>query len=183
MKAPSDGIVAFRRVEEGEVVRTETVITQVVDTSRMKIKLSLAERDIHLLQRDKKFLFTVDAIPDERFTSQWSFLSPIADAATRSFPTELLVDEPDPRMADGMTVRVELPLINQKRSIKVPSAWLSEEDGHMGLFVVEDGKASFRKVKLGSYYEQRVEILWGLSDNDLVITNPAGLKSGDPVKY
>lgn len=183
VKAPSDGIVAFRRVEEGEVVRTETVITQVVDTSRMKIKLSLAERDIHLLQRDKKFLFTVDAIPDERFTSQWSFLSPIADAATRSFPAELLVDEPDPRMADGMTVRVELPLINQKRSIKVPSAWLSEEDGHMGLFVVEDGKASFRKVKLGSYYEQRVEILWGLSDNDLVITNPAGLKSGDPVKY
>jgi multidrug efflux pump subunit AcrA (membrane-fusion protein) len=183
VKAPSDGIVAFRQVEEGEVVRTETIITQVVDTSKMKIKLSLAERDIHLLQRDKKFPFTVDAIPEEQFTCKLSFLSPIADTATRSFPAELLVDGPDPRMADGMTVRVELPLINQKRSIKVPSAWLSEEDGHMGLYVVEDGKASFRKVKLGSYYEQRVEILSGLSDNDLVITNPAGLKSGDSVKY
>lgn len=183
VKAPSDGIAAFRQVEEGEVVKTETVITQVVDTSKMKIKLSLAERDIHLLQRDKKFPFTVDAIPDEQFSCKLSFLSPIADTATRSFPAELLVDGSDPRMADGMTVRVEFSLINQKRSIKVPSAWLSEEDGHMGLYVVEDGKASFRRIKLGSYYEQRVEILSGLSDNDLVITNPAGLKSGDPVKY
>jgi HlyD family secretion protein len=96
---------------------------------------------------------------------------------------ELSVDKPDTRMADGMTVRVKFAISDPKMSIKVPSAWLSEENGHMGLFVVKEGKAVFKKVVLGSYYEQKVEILSGLNDHELVITNPAGLKSGDEVKY
>jgi HlyD family secretion protein len=183
LHGPCDGVIAFRQVEKGEVVAPGTVITQVVDDRKMKVKLSVAEKDIPLLKRDEQFTFTIDAYPREQFTSRLSFLSPTADPATRSFPLELLVDEPDPRMADGMTVRVEFPFASQKKSIKVPSAWLWEEEGHMGLFVVENGKASFRKVTLGSYYEEKVEILSGLKDNEMVITNPAGLKSGDEVQY
>jgi hypothetical protein len=41
----------------------------------------------------------------------------------------------------------------------------------------------FKKVTLGSYYEGLVEILSGISDDELVITNPAGLKTGDAVTY
>ena len=93
-----------------------------------------------------------------------------------------MVDKADPRMADGMTVRVKFPIVGGKKSIKVPSAWLSEEEGKMGLYVVKDGKALFKKVTLGAYYDNRVEILTGLGDKDLVITNPAGLKSGDSVE-
>ncbi|MGD9038141.1 MAG: efflux RND transporter periplasmic adaptor subunit [Desulfobacteraceae bacterium] len=183
LKAPSDGIIAFRQVEEGEVVGPGTVITQVVDNRKMKIKLSLAEKDLPLLDRDARFPFTIDAYPGEGFACRLNFVSPTADPATRSFPIELLVDTPDSRMADGMTVRVEFPIASQEKSIKIPSAWLSEENGQIGLFVVEDGKALFRGVTLGSYYEGRVEILSGLNDDELLITNPAGLKSGDTVRY
>ncbi|NNG06455.1 MAG: efflux RND transporter periplasmic adaptor subunit [Desulfobacteraceae bacterium] len=183
LHAPSEGIIAFRQVEEGEVVAPGTVITQVVDNRKMKIKLSLAERDLPLLDRDERFPFTIDAYPGAEFTCRLNFLSPTADPATRSFPVELLVDATDPRMADGMTVRVEFPMASQKKSIKIPSAWLSEEDGQIGLFVVADEKALFKKVTLGSYYEGRVEILSGISDDELVITNPAGLKAGEAVTY
>ncbi len=183
LKAPSAGIIAFRQVEEGEVVGPGTVITQVVDNRKMKIKLSLAERDLPLLDRDERFPFTIDAYPGEGFACRLNFVSPTADPATRSFPIELLVDTPDSRMADGMTVRVKFPIASQEKSIKIPSAWLSEENGQIGLFVVEDGKALFRGVTLGSYYEGTVEIRSGLSDNELLITNPAGLKSGESVQY
>jgi multidrug efflux pump subunit AcrA (membrane-fusion protein) len=183
LNAPCDGIIAFRQVEEGEVVGPGTVITQVVDNRKMKIKLSLAERDLPLLDRDERFPFTIDAYPGEGFACRLNFVSPTADPATRSFPIELLVDTPDSRMADGMTVRVEFPIASQEKSIKIPSAWLSEENGLIGLFVVEDGKALFRGVTLGSYYEGTVEILSGLNDDELLITNPAGLKSGDRVTY
>jgi RND family efflux transporter MFP subunit len=183
LHSPSAGVIAFRRVEEGEVVGTGTPITQVVDNSSMRIRLSLAERDIPLLERHRTFPFTVDAVPGEAYTSRLNFLSPTADPVTRSFPLELLVDKPDPRMADGMTVRVEFPLVSREKSTRVPTVWLSEEDGHIGLFVIEEEKAVFRNVTLGSYYEHKVEILSGLRDHDLVITNPAGLKSGDPVTY
>ncbi len=183
LHSPTGGIVAFRKVEEGEVVGPGTIITQIVDNSRMKIKLSLAEKDIPILATDKRFPFTIDAIPDEEFSARLVFLSPTADPVTRAFPVELLANESDPRMADGMTVRVKFSLGNQKKSIKVPTAWLREEGSHLGLFVAEKGKAVFRKATLGAYYEQKVEILSGVSEGDRVITNPSGLKGGEAVSF
>ena len=58
---------------------------------------------------------------------------------------------------------------------------LSEEKGRIGLYVVKGDKALFRTFSIGSYYDQRVEILSGLEEGELVITNPAGLRSGDSV--
>jgi len=112
-----------------------------------------------------------------------TFVSPTADPVTRSFPLELSVKEIDRRMADGMTVRVIFPLVDQRRSLKVHSSWLTEKNDQMGLFRVKEGKAEFTKVELGSYYEQKVEILSGLEEGDLVITTPAGLKDGDLVSH
>jgi multidrug efflux pump subunit AcrA (membrane-fusion protein) len=93
------------------------------------------------------------------------------------------VQEPDPRMADGMTVRVELPLVNEPKTIKIPSAWLTEVNGQIGLFVVKGDKAFFKAVTLGAYYDQRVEIINGLEGEELVITNPSGIKAGELVRY
>lgn len=180
--APCEGIVAFRDVEVGEVIAPGSPITQVIDLDRLKIKVSLGEKDIYVLRDNRRFPFIIDAIPGEEFHCRLIFLSPAADTATRSFPVELLVEETDPRMADGMTVRIRFPVADKQRSIKVPAAWLSEENGKIGLYMVEDGKALFKEVVLGNYYDQRVEILSGIPDKALVITNPAGLKTGDPVK-
>jgi HlyD family secretion protein len=185
LHAPCDGIIAYREVEEGEVIVVPPgkTITTVVDLSHLRIRISLNEKDIYILEKHKRFAFTLDAIPRETFWCRLFFVSPAADPATRSFPLEFTVEIPDERMADGMTVRIKLPLEEDKKTIKVPSAWLSEENGKIGLFVARDGKALFRNVTLGSYYDQRVEVLSGLSEQDLVIISPAGLRSGDVIKY
>lgn len=183
LRAPCDGLAAFRDVEEGEVVPPGTIITQVVNVDRLKIRLSVSEKDIHLLERSRNFTFTTDAIAGKKFSCHLAFLSPTADPGTRSFPAELQVDDADPAMTDGMTVRIRFPLVDQRKIVKIPSAWLSEERGNIGVYVAREGKAFFKKVSLGAYYDQRVEILSGLDDQELIIINPAGLKNGEPVSY
>ncbi|MCG6880484.1 MAG: efflux RND transporter periplasmic adaptor subunit [Deltaproteobacteria bacterium] len=181
IRTPITGTIAYRDVEVGEVIPAGTPITSVIGLDRLKIKLSLNERDLHILSNKKNFDFTVDAIPDETFRAQVFFVSPTAEKDTRFFPMEMVVENPDPRMADGMTARVKLPIISKKKSIKIPSNWLAEQNGKVGLFVVDNGKALFKPVRLGSYYDNRVEILSGLEDREQVVTNPAGLRNGDPV--
>ncbi len=183
LHAPINGIIAFRDMEDREVIPQGTTLTQIVNLDKLKIKLLVGEKDLHILNKNKQFSFTIDAIPEENFTCRVIFISPTADSATRSFPVEMVVAKPDKRMADGMTAKIKLPLVNENKSIKVPSAWLSEENGKIGLYVIDKDKASFSEVKLGAYYDQRVEILLGLSDKQLVITNPSGLTSGETVKY
>jgi RND family efflux transporter MFP subunit len=181
--APCDGVISLRDVEEGEVIPPGTIITQVVDLDQLKIKMSMSEKDIKILEKHQRFPFSIDAIPGETFYCSLFFISPTADPQMRSFPLELMLENKDTRMADGMTARVKFPIAEEKKTIKIPTAWLSEENGKIGLFVINDGKAVFRNVSLGSYYDQRVEILSGVTDQELVITNPAGVKSGDPVDY
>ena len=183
LTAPFSGIAAFRDVESGELAPPGMRITRIVDLSRMKIKLSINEKDIAIINKHPQLDFSVDALPGKTYRCRLEFLAPTAEPATRSFPAELLVADPDPRMADGMTVRVQFPLADDKQAIKIPSAWLTEQNGKIGLYVAENGKALFRAVTLGAYYDQRVEILEGLDGTEQVITNPAGIKNGDPVTF
>lgn len=182
VKAPCDGVIAFREVEEGEVIPPGTSITEIVEVGQMKIKIAISEKDLHTLDPQKQFPFTVDAIPREEFSCRVFFLSPTADISKRAFPVELVVDRPDPRMADGMTVRVKFPLTASQQAIKIPSAWLAEQEGKMGVYVLKEGKALFKPTPLGAYYDNRVEVLDGLGEEDLIIINPAGLKDGQAVK-
>jgi HlyD family secretion protein len=183
LTAPFSGLAAFRDAEAGEVIPAGMIITRIVDLSRMKIKLSINEKDLAVLKKYPQLDFSVDALAGETYRCRLAFLAPAAAPATRSFPAELLVADPDPRMADGMTVRVQFPLADDKQLIKIPSAWLTEQNGKIGLYVAENGKAFFRAVTLGAYYDQRVEILEGLDGKEQVITNPAGIKSGDSVTF
>ena len=181
IRTPISGTIAYRDVEAGEVIPAGTPITSVIGLDRLKIKISLNERDIHILSTQKDFEFTVDAIPHETFSARVFFLSPTAESGTRFFPMELVVENPDSRMADGMTARIKFPIVGQKKSIKIPASWLAEQNGRVGLFVIQNGKALFKPVRLGSYYDNRVEILSGLGKKEKVVTNPAGLRDGDPV--
>ncbi len=182
IRTPINGTIAYRDVEVGEVIPAGTSITSVIGLDRLKIKISLNERDLHILSNKKDFDFSVDAIPHETFSARVFFLSPTAESGTRFFPMELVVENPDPRMADGMTARIKFPIRGKRKSIKIPASWLAEQNGQVGLFVVNNGKALFKPVRLGSYYDNRVEILSGLGNREHVVTNPAGLRSGDPVE-
>jgi len=181
--APHEGVAAFRKVEEGELIAPGTPVTQVVDLDPMRVRIAVSENHIRYLEKGKTLAFKLDAIPNETFVGVLSFLCPAADSLTRSYAMELTIQSPDPRMADGMTARVEIPITDGKRSVKIPSAWLAEENGNMGVLVAEGGKAVFHQVKLGAYYDQRVEILSGLREGELIITTPSGLKGGDPISY
>ncbi len=178
IRAPIVGTIANRDVEVGEVIPAGTHITSIIGLDRLKLKFSLNERDLQILSGKKNFDFTVDAIPDKTFSARVTFVSPTAERGTRFFPVEMEVENPDPRMADGMTARTKFPIISKRKSIKIPASWLAEQNGQVGLYVVDQGKALFKPVHLGSYYDNRVEILSGLGKKEQVITNPAGLKDG-----
>ncbi|MGD8385980.1 MAG: efflux RND transporter periplasmic adaptor subunit [Desulfobacteraceae bacterium] len=182
IRAPSSGIASFRRVEVGEVVPPGTVITRITDTSRMKVRMSVAERDLPLLEKGGVYRLSVDALPGETFPCKLVFVSPTADPETRAFPVELRVEEHDPRMADGMTARVVFPLRSTRKRIRIPSTWLAEDNGHIGVFVLQNRQARFVPVELGNYYERRVEILTGLEPGDRVIATPSGLRDGQAVQ-
>jgi HlyD family secretion protein len=67
-----------------------------------------------------------------------------------------------------------------------PIKKLDEKGKVEGVFVVQDGIATFRRVTVGITGEKDFEVVGGLSDGDVIVTGPfkalRTLKSGDRVK-
>ncbi len=181
LHAPCSGIIAYRGVEEGEVIGPGFVITQVVDDSEFEVVAHINEEDLPYLKKDAVYAFLVDAIPGKQFRCRLKFIAPAGDPKGRSFRVEFQVLDTHPRMADGMSARLLLPSRHGGKGISVPVTWLVEQNGRLGLFVVKDGRVEFVPAELGNYFEREVEIVKGISMGDLVITNPSGLRPGQAV--
>lgn len=80
-------------------------------------------------------------------------------------------------LADGYRVDARVVVSELADVLKIPAGALFRQAGEWSVFVVEDGKARVRPVKIGEQNDLEAEIRDGLKENDRVIVYP-----GDKVK-
>ncbi|PIX19487.1 MAG: hypothetical protein COZ70_08650 [Deltaproteobacteria bacterium CG_4_8_14_3_um_filter_51_11] len=184
IRSPIEGVVSHKAVEEGEVIIVPpgAAVAQIVDSSSFKVEIAVSEMDVVNVRENSLLQFTVDPLPGKTFNAEVTFVSPAAEPLTRNYVIELLVKHPDKAMSDGMTARVRIPRAEAGAVTVHPSA-LTEKDGSVGIYVVENDKAVFRRVDVGGYKGDRIIISKGLVEGEFLITNPAIVKEGTKVTY
>ncbi len=184
IRSPIEGVVSHKAVEEGEVIIVPpgATVAQIVDSSSFKVGVAVSEMDVVNVRENSLLQFTVDPLPGRTFSAEVTFISPAAEPLTRNYSIELLVINPDKAMSDGMTARVRIPRA-ETGAIMVHPSVLAEKDGAVGLYVVERGKAVYRRVGMGGYNGDKVIISQGLVEGELLIINPASVKDGIKVAY
>jgi multidrug efflux pump subunit AcrA (membrane-fusion protein) len=96
----------------------------------------------------------------------------------KNFRVRLDVPTDSPLMI-GMTVEANIVVARRDDALLVPAASL--EAGHV--WTVQDGRARARKVETGIVGANRVEILSGIAEGDIVIVSPPkGLSEGKRVR-
>jgi multidrug efflux system membrane fusion protein len=76
------------------------------------------------------------------------FIAQTADAATRTFRIDLSVPNPAYSLRDEVTAEITIPLGTQAAHTLPQSALTLNDDGKIGVMLVEDGKATFRSVEI-----------------------------------
>jgi len=102
-----------------------------------------------------------------------------ADPQRRTFEVDVRIDQPDDRMAAGMTGELAFVVASKDHAAVAPRQAL------MGgkVYTVRDGKLATVDATIGLTSIERVEILSGLDVGDRVVISPvAGLKPGQPVR-
>lgn len=92
--------------------------------------------------------------------------------------------EPTPPLELPALERPTAPVTRPARgNIEVPRSALVELGGVPGVFVVEDGRARFRMVRLGAVTRDRAEVLSGLEGGEmLVLGDLADVRDGSPLR-
>ncbi len=108
IEAPISGVALSREVEPGEVVSPGAPITEIYRVDRLKAVAGVPENDIAAFRVGGEATIEVDAFPGRTFEGRIHLVGPAARGPSRTFPTEIAIDNPHGELRPGMIARVAL---------------------------------------------------------------------------
>jgi RND family efflux transporter MFP subunit len=170
---PISGIVTARNVNIGSMVMgapQATVIANVVDISRLKVKVSVAEKDVIRLKVGEPVEVTTDVFPNAAFQGSVFSISSKGDEG-HTYPVEVVLRNSKNQLKAGMFGRVVFTPKSSGNLIVVPRECIIGSVENASLYVVENDKAKLRPVVAGKEAGTNIEILSGLQEGEQVVMN------------
>ncbi|WP_207427411.1 efflux RND transporter periplasmic adaptor subunit [Pedobacter sp. SYSU D00535] len=171
VKAPISGIVNKRFVEQGSYVNVGAQLFEIVDVSKLKLKVTANETQVVNLKIGDRVMIKSNVFPNSSFSGRVSFIAPKADASL-NFPVEVEVSNGSAgQLKAGMYGTAVFDFPQQSAALTVPRTAFVGSVNSNKVYVLEGNKAKERKVTAGRIFGERVEILDGLTEGETVITS------------
>jgi membrane fusion protein (multidrug efflux system) len=182
IRAPFSGRVGLRRVSIGTLISPGDVITTLDDTSVIKLDFSVPENFLSSLREGLSVRATAPAYPGRWFAGKVASIDSRVDMNTRSVTVRALLSNEDGALRPGMFLNVSLAN-DEREALVVPEQALTPEAERQFVFVVDDGKAVRREVRIGGRRPGAVEVLAGLTAGEQVIVEGTQkVRDGSPVR-
>ena len=168
--SPIDGIVTARNYDNGDMYSAGTPLLTVQNIVPVKLMIHVSEGFYTQVKEGMPVTIRLDVYKDEKFTGKVSLVYPTIDAATRTFPVEIQLDNKDMRVRPGMFARVNINFGTERRVVLPDLAVVKQTgSGDRYVYVYNDGKVDFVKVELGRRTDSRYEVLSGVPDGARVV--------------
>ena len=183
VRSPIDGSVVRRLVSVGEYVRPGTPLFDLVDDDPLKLRGDVPERFADEIADGQAVQIKVDAYPDDVFDGTLVRISPAANPENRSITVEAEVPNPERKLKSGFFASANIVTRSDAEALVVPETAVVTFAGVTKLFVIRDGTAYERQVRVGTRDDMGlVEVLEGLHPDEMVATSGlAKLENGRAV--
>lgn len=168
IRAPFDGVLDRRPVEVGDFLDINREVATVVELDPLRVVGAVAERAVARLHRGLRG--TVRTADGQEREGVVRYVSASADPATRTFAVEVEIPNPEPRLHDGLTAQIRLPLETRPAHRVSPALLTLADDGAIGVKRVDsENRVHFQPVEL---LGQAADGVWigGLPPEVTVIT-------------
>jgi membrane fusion protein (multidrug efflux system) len=190
INSPIDGRIGRTAVTRGNVVGPDSgVLTTIVSSDPMYVTFPVSQREFvrifppgrdgQAAIKNSKVVVQMSNGPVYPHTGKIDFVDVKVDQATDTISVRATLPNPDGRLADGQLVQVSVEGDKPEERIVVPQAALIADQQGIYVFIVENGKAVMRRVKVGQTVGGSIVITEGLSGGELVVTSGMqGLRPG-----
>jgi RND family efflux transporter MFP subunit len=169
--SPVSGVVASKNVELGTVIAPGTMIANIVDISRLKIKVNVPERDVFKLKINDAVNVETDIYPDVILNGKIRNISPKADEA-HSYLVEIsLVNNRQYPLKAGMFARVMFENLQKGSTLVIPRQALVGSIRNPQVYLVQNQTAYLKKIVIGSIIDNKVQVNDGLKEGDVIVVN------------
>lgn len=187
IKAPIDGLITRRLYEPGDLLAQQSHIQTIIDPTKIRLKASLAERWIPLVEDGQEVALHIDALGDRTFTAHVERVHPTISLDTHKGIVEILLDPVPDNAKVGQFVRAEIKLKASNRLVIPVHAIHYEPEGAYVYRVIknEDSESTAEKVffEQGQQFGALSEALTEIKINDMIVTRGhLGLRDGKKVE-
>jgi multidrug efflux pump subunit AcrA (membrane-fusion protein) len=190
VKAPIDGLVAVKEnrdgqyyffsgmvlpeYREGDTTFSGRNVADLIESGKMEVRAKVTEVDRDNLQTGQSATVQIDALPGRTFTAKVGPLSASASrgsyfetSAVRQFDITLTLDNPDPAMRAGSSLRLTIDGRELPTALHVPRQAVFEKAGKNYVFLQNGDRFERHDVKVVTATESRA-VVDGLHDGDVI---------------
>jgi RND family efflux transporter MFP subunit len=175
LRAPASGIVVEKNVVLGASLTPGMKLYRIADLSRVWIEAEIFEKDLSLIQMGQHAAVTFEAYPGEVFSAVVTYVYPTVSMEARTGRIRLELANADLRLKPGMYAEAEFSLPAPANSLVIPRSAILTTGERSVVFVAEHGMLMPRDVVTGLLSGNEIEILSGLSAEEIVVSSASFL--------
>jgi membrane fusion protein, multidrug efflux system len=199
--APFDGFITERFVDPGALVHAggqqsatapmqgsarpggaSAPVVSIARLDKLRIYVYVPQGEVGYVHQGTPATVTVQGSVANHLSGTVVRFSHSLDLATRTMLTEVDLDNPKRILYPGMYANVTLVLQRHPDALRLPVTAVGGEEGHEVL-LIKDGRIAEVPVTIGINEGRYLEIVSGLTRNDLVVsTYSSSLQAGEAVK-
>ncbi len=183
VRAPIDGIILQKYVEEGQIISSGvssvsggTAIADIADMSAVYIEAGIDEVDIGKIEIGQTAIVVADAYPHTKFKGKIVRIAPEAkiEQSVTLFDVIVRVENPDAKLKSGMNTNIEITIVTKEDVLLVPTIALKIADDHKAgpnereVLLKQGDEFVPHLVEIGLSNFKVAELVSGLKEADLL---------------
>jgi membrane fusion protein (multidrug efflux system) len=182
IRAPIAGVVASRDIKPGQHLAVSDVAFRITDTQELIAYLQIPQSELPKFEAGHEASIEVASMPGNAYAATIARISPTIDTRNGTFRATAVIDNSKGELAPGMFGRFSIAYEEHTDALVLPTAALIDEDDESAVYVVQDDEVVRRIVEIGIRSGEKVEILDGLAETDIVVVvGHSNLRDGSKV--
>src|SRR5699024_6552502 len=158
---------------------SEEAIIRIGSLKDTFVEGTVSEYDTLNVETEQKVELTSDAVPDETWSGEISYIGDLPEGEAQSpgdeetsvdYPLEVTLDEAV-ELTPGFKMLIEI-IISDKEAQTLPINSAIQQDDDNEYYIVKDGKAEKTDVSIGAVDTEKMESEKGVTEEDKVIIDP-----------
>lgn len=173
VRAPYAGIVTQRHVELGETANPGQPLMTGISLESLRVTARVPQDLVASIREHNHARVIVGREEDggKVLVSEDLTVFPYADPRSHTFRVRVKLPKDVQGLYPGMFAKVAFT-VGERRALLVPRGAVVHRSEVTAVYVVKDGKVSFRQVRTGKVHDGMVEVLAGLDAGERVALDP-----------
>lgn len=168
--ADSAGVISGIHAEAGQVVSAGQSVITLVTNGEREIEINVPENRIDEIRNAPQVKVRFWALPGVTAEGKVREISPVADRVTRTYKVRISLTNPPANINLGMTASVAVANSTGQQTVYIPMTAIYQTGDTPNVWVINEGTVSLRPVKAGAFGDDKIQILEGLQQGDVIVT-------------